>query len=284
MDYHKFIPDESFLSIDNDFVMRSGLNNFFSLEYPVHSDREYIGFCLDGCAEIEVNLIEHTIQKNEIILISQNQIVFHHNISDDFRFILFSFSKEILNELLNDLRKYPPFFVLFKQKFPAFMLNETEVEQILSYYNLMWKVTKDVQNDYKKDSIKHLLCSLLITIHWFVNKNVEKPTPVSRKEKIIHEFFSLIFEHYKEAKDVSFYADKLCVSPKYLSTLVRKTTGRTAKDCIDNYVILESRVLLNSSFTIQEISQQLNFPNQSFFGKYFKKHTGMSPLNYRKSR
>jgi len=125
---------------------------------------------------------------------------------------------------------------------------------------------------------------LLITLHCFANKNADKPAQTSRKHEIVHGFFTLIFEHYKDAKDVSFYADKLYVSPKYLSALVKRETERSAKDCIDNYVILESRVLLNSSFTIQEISQQLNFPNQSFFGKYFKKHTGMSPSMYRKHK
>ena len=284
MDSNKLIFEGSFVSTDNDFAMHSDIRNSFSLEYPMHCDREYIGVCLNGYAEIEVNLIEHTISKNEVVIISKNQIVFHHKISDDFRFILFSYSNEILNEFVNEIRKYPPFFVFFRQRFPSFMLNETEAEQIMDYYNLMWKATKNVQNDHKTDSIKHLLSSLLITLHWFANKNADKPAPTSRKHELVHEFFTLIFEHYKEAKDVSFYADKLCVSPKYLSTLVRRETDRTAKDCIDNYVILESRVLLNSSFTIQEISQQLNFPNQSFFGKYFKKHTGMSPMNYRKSR
>ena len=284
MDSNKIIFEGSFVSTENDFAMHSGICNSFALEYPVHSDREYIGFCLEGYAEIEVNLIENTIKKNEIIIISKNQIVFHHKISDDFRFILFSYSYEILNEFVNDIRKYPPFFVFFRQRFPSFMLNETEAYQILNYYNLMWKITQNVQNDYKRDSIKHLLSSLLITIHGYANKNANHPAPTSRKHKIVHEFFTLIFDHYKEAKDVSFYADKLCVSPKYLSTVVKRETDRTPKDCIDNYVILESRVLLNSSFTIQEISQQLNFPNQSFFGKYFKKHTGMSPLNYRKHK
>ena len=284
MNSNKPVFEGSFVSPENDFTIRSGISNSFALEYPVHSDREYIVFCMDGYAEIEVNLIEHTVTKNEIIIISKNQIVFHHKISDDFRFILISYSNEILNEFVNDIRKYPPFFVFFRQRFPSFMLNDTEAVQILDYYNLMGKVTMNVQSEFKSDSFKHLLSSLLITLHWFANKNADKPAQSSRKHEIVHEFFTLIFEHYKEAKDVTFYADKLYVSPKYLSTLVRRETDRTAKDCIDNYVILESRVLLNSSFTIQEISQQLNFPNQSFFGKYFKKHTGMSPSNYRKNK
>jgi len=284
MDFNKLVFEESFVTTEKDFAMHSGICNSFALEYPVHSDREYIGFCLEGYAEIEVNLIEHTVSKNEIIIISKNQIVFHHKISEDFKFILFSYSNELMNEFVNDIRKYPPFFVFFRQRFPSFTLNETEARQIQDYYTLMWKVSQNVQNDYKRDSIKHLLSSLLITMHYCAKKNTDNPVPTSRKHEILHEFFTLIYEHYKEAKDVSFYADKLCVSPKYLSTLVRKETDRTPKDCIDNYVILESRVLLNSSFTIQEISQQLNFPNQSFFGKYFKKHTGMSPMNYRKRK
>jgi AraC-type DNA-binding domain-containing proteins len=283
MDHNKLVFNEHSVSIGDDFTMYSGLIIPLALECPVHSDRGYIGFCLDGYAEIEINLIKHTIIKNEIVVISQNQIVFHHKISDDFRFVYFSFSKEILSELLNDLRKYPPYFI-FRRKFPSIMLNEMEMKQIMEYYNLMWNVTKGDKNDTKRDIVKHLFCSLMINIYLYASRDMEKPAPISRKEEMVGSFFSLIFEHFKEAKDVSFYASKLFVSPKYLSTLVRKTVGKTAKECIDHYVILESKVLLNSSFTIQEISQQLNFPNQSFFGKYFKKHTGMSPLNYRRSR
>ncbi len=276
--------DKNSVSIDDYFTMYFGSVDSFLLESPVRSDRIYLGFCLDGSAEVEVDLINHTIIKNEIILIPPNHILFHHKISENFRFVLLSFSNKFFHALSNDLRKYPLYFLL-KQKFPSLKLDETEMSQIMEFYNLMWKYGEDKQNKYRSDLVKHLLSLVFINIYYCATKrNLEKPPASSRREEIIGTFFSLIFEHFKEAKDVSFYADKLCVSPKYLSTVMKEVVGKTTKECIDHFVIIECKFLLNSNLTIQEVSQQLNFPNQSFFGKYFKKHTGMSPLNYRHTK
>ena len=93
----------------------------------------------------------------------------------------------------------------------------------------------------------------------------------------------VVMENYKQERSVSFYADKLCVTAKYLSLVVKNVSGKSAGDWIDEYVILEAKALLKSSnMTIQEIADVLNFANQSFFGKYFKHHTGVSPKEYRK--
>ncbi len=84
---------------------------------------------------------------------------------------------------------------------------------------------------------------------------------------------------------MGFYAAQLNLTPKYLSTLIRQTSGRTASEWIDDYVILEAKNLLKySTMSVQEIAYSLNFPNQSFFGKYFKNHTGQTPSGYRMSR
>jgi len=282
MIYNNFLFKKS-VSIDDDFTMYTELVRSSVLEYPVHSDKEYIGFCLAGNAELEINLVDHRLVKNEFVFISHNQIIFHHEISEDFRLVMFSYTKEFWGEMLNELRKYPLFFLL-KRKFPSIMLQDAEMEQCMEYFNLLWKVMNDTQNESRRDIVKNLLCSFLISIHWYANRDSQKLMTISRKEEMIGSFFSLIFEHYKEAKDVAFYADKLCVTPQYLCVLVKKIVGKTAKECIDHYVILEIKVLLNTSSTIQEISEKLNFPNSSFFGKYFKGHTGVTPLNYRKSR
>jgi AraC-like DNA-binding protein len=85
-------------------------------------------------------------------------------------------------------------------------------------------------------------------------------------------------EHFRSERFINFYADKLCITPKYLSKLVKEKTGRSAGEWIESYVILEARTMLQSTdMTIQQIASALNFPNQSFFGKYFKRATGLSP-------
>ncbi|WP_298650554.1 helix-turn-helix domain-containing protein [uncultured Proteiniphilum sp.] len=91
--------------------------------------------------------------------------------------------------------------------------------------------------------------------------------------------------HFKQHRGLDFYASKLCLTPKYMSTIIKQTSGKTAGDWIDDYILLEAKALLKSTnMTIQQISDELNFPSQSFFGKYFKRLTGVSPKEYRKSQ
>ena len=105
------------------------------------------------------------------------------------------------------------------------------------------------------------------------------------KNNVVDHFMELVQEHYREQRLIGFYADKLCITPKYLSKLIKEHTGRSAGEWIDNHVILEARAMLQSSdMTIQQIAASLNFPNQSFFGKYFKRATGLSPKQYRSSK
>ena len=107
-------------------------------------------------------------------------------------------------------------------------------------------------------------------------------TGATNKNSIVERFLELVHEHYREERMISYYADRMCLTPKYLSKIVKDNTGRPASEWIENYIILEARAMLqNSDMTIQQIAQSLNFPNQSFFGKYFKRATGMSPKQYR---
>jgi AraC-like DNA-binding protein len=106
----------------------------------------------------------------------------------------------------------------------------------------------------------------------------------TRKEEQFERFLTLVGEEYREKRTIAYYADKLCITPKYLSALSKSLTGITAGDWIDRSVIQEAKALLkNSSYTIQEVSDMMNFPNQSFFGRYFKHHVGCSPKDYRES-
>ena len=103
-------------------------------------------------------------------------------------------------------------------------------------------------------------------------------------EELLSKFIQLIIKHYKENRTLDFYAEKLFISTKYMSDIIKKTSGLTAHDWIDRYTILEAKILLRSTNkTIQEISNELNFPNHSFFSKYFKHHMGMTPKAYRQS-
>ena len=106
----------------------------------------------------------------------------------------------------------------------------------------------------------------------------------TRADTLFSKFIGILEKNYREERRVSWYAAQLDISPKYLAEVVKQVSKRTPNDWIDQYVILELRVLLkNSSKSIKEITELLHFPNQSFLGKYFKEHVGLSPSEYRKS-
>ena len=104
----------------------------------------------------------------------------------------------------------------------------------------------------------------------------------SRNEEYFNQFMGVLARHYMQQRSVGFYAGQLNLTPKYLTTLIKRISGLSVSEWIDNYVIIEAKTLLKySTMSIQEIAYYLNFPNQSFFGSYFKRNTGMSPSQYK---
>lgn len=115
-----------------------------------------------------------------------------------------------------------------------------------------------------------------------IGEMTSKVMPHDRHERYFERFMQILSRNYIQERSVGFYAEQMNLTPKYLTTVIRKASGRTATDWINSFVILEAKNLLKySALSIQEIAYRLNFPNQSFFGKYFKNHTGLTPSAYR---
>ena len=103
----------------------------------------------------------------------------------------------------------------------------------------------------------------------------------SRQEEILLNFMQEVHDHCQEHRDLKYYAERLCLSPSYLAHVISEISGKHASEWIKDAVILEAKAMLRmGSFTVQQVSLALNFPNQSFFGKYFKAAVGMSPRQY----
>jgi len=108
------------------------------------------------------------------------------------------------------------------------------------------------------------------------------PASSTRREAVVQQFLTLVYEHFREHRDLPFYADRLCISPRYLSAVVKQSTGRVPGEWISERVMSEARQLLAyTDLSVKQISLRLHFPNQSFFGKYFRLHAGTSPKLYR---
>ena len=168
-----------------------------------------------------------------------------------------------------------------------------KVREILGdHLSLIAKVASD-KGELYKDSVRSLVSSLVSVLgsQWFAEVDNLKARDrmgtdarSSHKRLIFEQFLKLVSENYSHQRQMAFYADKLCLSPKYLSKLVKEASGKAAPEWIDSYVLLEAKHLLKySHISIKEIVYRLHFPNQTAFYKYFKAHTGMTPTDYRNS-
>ena len=137
-------------------------------------------------------------------------------------------------------------------------------------------------NPYRMEIVKHLNQAFFYGTSYQFHKVQEKEIN-SKNEVLVKNFLEIVGQHFKAERGMKFYAQKLFLTPKYLSKIIKETSGKSGNDWINSYVILEAKALLNSStLTIQQVSDKLNFPTQSFFGRYFKKHVGLSPKQYRR--
>lgn len=168
----------------------------------------------------------------------------------------------------------------------CFKMKEKTGRIIFTLYGLMRETLDDRELSYREAIIRnymHIMFYHMCSDFFDEESYPDMPVP-SRRDELLLQFTKMVSENYKEHRKVSYYADKMCLTPKYLSTIVYEVGGRYARDIIAEFVICEAkRCLLNTSMTVQEISYYLHFSCQSFFGKYFREHTGMSPQAYRQS-
>ena len=175
---------------------------------------------------------------------------------------------------------------MFMRKNPSAKLDEDEVKVIDSLFRLIRKRAEVKNHLFHKEAIQSLLFHLFFELKNIIfQKNDIVPVVLSRKEELFQQFLKLLFKHNREQHTVSFYANKLCISPQYLSAILKDLTGKTTNNWIDNSLILDAKVMLKApNATVQQVSDLLSFANQSTFGKFFKKHAGLSPAEYRRGR
>ena len=224
---------------------------------------------------------EYNVESNSLVITLPNQIIQLFEVSPDFSGAFIAVSRNFVDNMFPKFKELLPIF-LYLQNNPCARIDECDLDCILEYHTFLWKKVKMNDNIYRKGVAQGILQAMFYDVCNIFRMHMDV-VKKSRKEELFELFIESVYEHYKKERTVSFYAGKLYVTPKYLSSLVKAVSGKTAGEWIAEVVILESKVLLKSSSkSIQEISVELNFANQSFFGKYFKQHTGMSPYAYKK--
>ena len=175
-------------------------------------------------------------------------------------------------------------FIFLLMKKPCWELEGNMRKMAESFYTMFEYISTDLQSDAKTDLITSLFTFFMSVIYETTKHTLpsEKPKTSMTKHSLISRFGKLLRVHIREDHRVSYYADQLFVTPKYLTQVVKSTIGITPKDIIDRLLALESLQLLkHTNHTIQQISGQLGFPDQSYFGRFFKRMFNISPIQFR---
>lgn len=253
--------------------------------YPLRLDGIIISICEQGEARVSVNLHEYEVRKNDLIICGPGDLLQSYSSPGTHQSQVFLISSDYLKEMYINLQSFMPFFVSLKEC-ALFHLTDEEVEELTAFFRLI-EENVDHNDTFRNEIVRRLMGAYLYKVGSILHRKqaeltVDTPRMQKREEVLFNRFIDLLTTYHRKERRVDFYAEQLFLSPKHFSTVVKKVSGRTAGEWIDEYVILESKALLKySAMSIQEISYLMNFPNPSFFGKYFKHHTGMSPSEYK---
>lgn len=270
--------------LDEDIIVFQHEVKFVPEEiFPLRIDALLIALCTEGSGKIGIDLREYEIKKNTLIVIQPKNFIYLSNYSDDFKCSAVACSNHVVEDVLPKLTEILPLLMHHRTE-PVSYLSEEDACNILNFYDFLRKKLRGPKTPFLKQKV---MCMLQAALYEMMDINLQHSTGIetqrTRKEEIMAKFILAVSEHFREERQVAYYAHKLFITPKHLSSVVKELSGRTAGDWIENYVVMEAKVLLKTTDrTIQEIAVYLNFANQSFFGKYFKHHTGMSPTAYRK--
>lgn len=293
------LPDGQVCQLDDDFLLADNLgismplsdlsvdpytNLFVKSPYPFRIQFVMLLACTGGFMRFRLHLKEYVLRENDLLIVHKGSIGECLEISPDCRLALVAFSDdyyapEISAQGSSVIRRYVGQEALLP-------LSSREMGEFLSVYRAIFRKISDPAFLCKREIVMSYMQVLFCELWQSMSPRVAEleVRRESRRQQLFDRFLQLVARHCTAERKLEFYADKLCVTPKYLSRCVHATSGHSAGEWIRNYVVLEAKVLLKSGqYTVQQVSELLNFPNQSFFGTYFKQATGHSPKAYQRA-
>ncbi len=242
-----------------------------------------MALCLKGKAQYTIDTREQTVAPGDLLFISERHIVDNYKATPDFECLGIMLSTEYYHSFIMNVKNVSA-LLLFSMNNPVVPLTAREREVYKTYFQVIREKMADNSHHYRKELVKALLLAMFYDMSNVIYRVEHKGAKVqTRADVIFSQFIQLLEKNFREQHRVSWYAEQMCITPKYLSQIIGQVSNNTPAEWIDKYVLLELRVLLrNSEMSIKEITDYMNFPNQSFLGKYFKEHMGMSPKEYRK--
>lgn len=251
--------------------------------FPVRLKCEVCILCMGGEIEASINLKRVQVHAGDTVLLSPGVIIQIHRVEGDLKIYFLGFSGKFVEQRSHSKSIMDVMYLTLVR--PVISLKSRGASLVEDYMKLLIKLYENtdesIRNNFADNVYNdtHTAANLV-----YRNKNNLKEV-LSKNEQLCSNFTQLVIQHYAEIRNVDWYAEQLQITHAHLCTVVKRVTGRTCMDIISSMVIMNAKSQLKlTHLTVQEISDSLNFANVSFFGKYFKRYVGSTPLEYRNSR
>lgn len=290
IDFNNFPTDESHAQIPGKLFIMDNLHAEVCVEqkkmkksmFPVQVTMAVVFFCIKGRLSMNLDLKSVTMTENTVMIILPGSFFEITEYDPDSKVIMIAISPDFIN-ISHDIILGIEFGHIMKED-PLHAFSQEEMDEIQSVIISLKKklLNKDflLKEDLAKAYISIFQCNIFNKVAYLLDQK-KSYRPTNRKEEIFRDFIKLVRDNYKTNRNISFYSEKLFMSPKYLSTVIHDVSGKYATEWINSFVILEAKAMLRRSGTsVKNVTVSLHFANQSFFAKFFKQHTGHTPKEY----
>lgn len=294
LDLIRLSAEDTAVHLNQEFIL---IDNFNEIPEQSNSEMEFVNhpvklsftvaiFCLKGRMQFQSNLQEFELRANDVLILQKGAIGEYEGMDEGTQIAVIAFSPEYFQNSL------PLDATMSLQRHlyasPIHHLTPEAMEESMTIYRLMKAKVAETDNPFRKGALLGYTQVLTYNSYKYLlrseSENQQSGKKSSRQQELYTQFIHEVQKNFTKERSISYYADVLCVTPKYLSQVIHNVSGRFASDWITDFVILEAKALLKSrQYTIQQVADMLNFSNQSFFGKYFKEKVGCSPSKYQKS-
>lgn len=246
-------------------------------------NRGGIFICLAGEGYVTINEHKYPLSARTMCVAFPGTIIQEFKRGEGFESYTLRIDTDFLREL--NFPSASSVHMLMREN-PCMILSEEQLESILQVCRMMHERDQRADHPYHEQINQHMLTLLCYELAGVYARDIPvMREPCSRQDVIFRKFLSLLATDITISREVQYYADKLCITPKYLTIVTRQMSDRSAATWITHSVIINAKALLaTTQLTVQQVSNKLNFPNPSFFGQYFLRHTGMTPKEFRRSK
>ena len=272
---HPFMCDELAVVNDSSFIFHNALE--MNIPYIIEDVRMLV--VTEGEVDVTVNLIDKHFVKGMVVFMGYGSIMQVRRVSDDFKVRGFMMQRNLAERVLHN---HLTSIYLEDDKTRECQVDESSVKMLTGMHSILWKIV--TRDGYREDVV---VPTLMMFSNYFVSlmdgESRRNGNNVTHSNRVFKNFISLVNKHCRTEHAIGFYADEMCMSAHHLGLIVRSESGVTAKEWIERAIITQAKLMLKSEdLQAAEVASRLSFSNPSFFSKYFKRITGMTPQEYKR--